>query len=79
MAESFIDITEDICPMTAVKARLAIERITSGDMLIIRLSSGEPIKNVPEMLKELGHKVINIKKEYISSYGETYLLEVIKR
>lgn len=62
-ADYFIDITQDVCPMTFVKARLQIEKMNSGEMLEIRLLGDEPLKNVPDSLTELGHRVIKIERE----------------
>lgn len=59
----FLDITEDICPMTFVKTRLLIEKMSTGEIAEIRLSAGEPLENVPESVTELGHLVLGIEKE----------------
>lgn len=57
-AEGFIDITDVVCPMTFVKAKVAIEELDDGQILEIRMNEGEPIQNVPRSLKEEGHKVL---------------------
>ena len=59
----FLDITEDICPMTFVKARLLIEKMAPGEIAEIRLTGGEPLENVPASLTELGHQVLSVKPE----------------
>jgi len=53
----FLDITQDLCPMTFVKARLQVEKMNIGEFLEIRLQGTEPLKNVPESLTELGHRI----------------------
>ena len=62
-AQYFLDITEDICPMTFVKTRLLIERMAAGEVAEIRLCAGEPLENVPESVTELGHTVLSIEPE----------------
>lgn len=59
----FLDITEDVCPMTFVKARLQIEKMKQGQFLEIRLKGADPLKNVPESLTELGHRILSVDPE----------------
>ncbi len=59
----FLDITADVCPMTFVKTRLLIEKMSSGENAEIRLIGAEPIENVPASVRELGHTVLNIEPE----------------
>ena len=42
----FLDITEDVCPMTFVKVRLQIEKMSAKETLEVRLKGTEPLKNV---------------------------------
>ena len=74
-ADYFIDITEEVCPMTFVKARLQIEKMNSGEMLVIRLLGNEPLKNVPDSLTELGHRIIKIDREHQDADLYTLLIE----
>tara|TARA_Y100000994_G_scaffold65506_1_gene53395 strand:- start:93 stop:371 length:279 start_codon:yes stop_codon:yes gene_type:complete len=62
-ADYFLDITEDVCPMTFVKVRLQIEKMADEESLEIRLRGLEPIENVPESLLELGHKIVSLDAE----------------
>lgn len=55
-----VDITDVVCPMTFVKAKVALDELEEGQILSIHLSDGEPIQNVPRSLKEEGHKVISL-------------------
>lgn len=74
-ADYFIDITQEVCPMTFVKTRLQIEKMNSGEMLEIRLLGDEPLKNVPDSLTELGHRVIKIEREREDANLYTLLIE----
>ena len=67
-ANYFLDITQDICPMTFVKTRLLIEKMSPGEIAEIRLTGGEPLENVPESVTELGHQVLSIETE-LPAYG----------
>jgi tRNA 2-thiouridine synthesizing protein A len=53
-----IDITGDICPMTFVRTRLALDRMAPGETLRVRLKGEEPLRNVPRTATEQGHEVL---------------------
>ena len=55
-----VDITDVVCPVTFVKAKVALEELDDGDILSIRLNDGEPVGNVPRSIKEEGHKVLSL-------------------
>ncbi|MBP3249483.1 MAG: sulfurtransferase TusA family protein [Ruminococcus sp.] len=55
-----IDITDAVCPVTFVRAKVALEELEVGDILSIRLNDGEPVQNVPRSIKEEGHKVLRL-------------------
>jgi tRNA 2-thiouridine synthesizing protein A len=58
VADQELDITQDTCPMTFVRARLALDRMKSGQVLRIRLRGQEPLRNVPRSAREQGHQVL---------------------
>ena len=53
-----LDITGDICPMTFVRTRLALDKMPSGQVLLVRLRGEEPRRNVPRTAADLGHAVL---------------------
>jgi len=57
-----IDLVGEVCPMNFVRAKLKLEAMSSGSVLEILLDSGEGIKNVPNSLKDEGHKVLTMEK-----------------
>ncbi len=62
-ARVFLDITHLMCPMTFVRTKLAIERMTAGQVLEVRLNEGEPLMNVPRSVGEMGHEVVSLERE----------------
>jgi tRNA 2-thiouridine synthesizing protein A len=58
-----IDITKDICPMTYVRTRLALDKMTPGQTLLVRLKGQEPLKNVPRTATEQGHEVLSLETD----------------
>ena len=57
-ADHHIDITRDICPMTFVRTRLALDRLATGQTLLVQLRGEEPRRNVPRSAVEQGHTVL---------------------
>ena len=55
-----IDITKDICPMTFVRTRLALDKMAPGETLLVRLKGEEPLRNVPRTATEQGHEVLSL-------------------
>ena len=68
-----IDITKQVCPMTFVYTKLAIEKMEAGQILEIILNDGEPLTNVPRSLTEEGHKVHSVE-----THGSNYRILVQK-
>ncbi|MDW7652182.1 MAG: sulfurtransferase TusA family protein [Bacillota bacterium] len=63
-----LDITNDACPMTFVKTKLALEMLEAGDFLEVILNAGEAVANVPRSLKNEGHKVAALQKQEDGTY-----------
>ena len=59
-ADHLIDITGDVCPITFVKTKLALEKLAPGAVLAIDLKGREPLENVPRSAREAGYKVLEI-------------------
>ena len=55
-----VDITDVVCPMTFVKAKVAIDELDDGEILAIRMNDGEPVQNVPRSMKEEGHQILKL-------------------
>ena len=58
-ADATLDITREICPMTFVRTRLALDRLAPGQTLLVLLRGDEPTRNVPATAKQLGHIVLS--------------------
>lgn len=58
-----LDITGEVCPMTFVRTRLALEKLPREASLHVRLRAGEPLKNVPRSARELGYRVSEPEEE----------------
>lgn len=55
-----VDITDKVCPMTFVKAKVSMDELEDGEVLAIRMNDGEPVQNVPRSMKEEGHKILKL-------------------
>lgn len=54
------DITNVVCPVTFVKAKVALEELDDGQVLSIRMNDGEPVQNVPRSIKDEGHQILRL-------------------
>ena len=72
--DDIVDITDKVCPLTFVKAKVAMEELEDGEVLAVRMNDGEPVQNVPRSFKEDGHKILKL---YDNEDG-TYTLLVRK-
>ena len=57
-----ISLIGEVCPMTFVKTKLALEKISSGERIKVIYDSIEAKTNVPKSLEELNYKIIEISK-----------------
>lgn len=57
MTTTTLDVTDKLCPMTWLAAKLALERLEPGDVLQVRCAPGEALENVPRSARDAGHDV----------------------
>ena len=57
-----IDIRGLVCPMTFVKAKLAIEVIEPGEVLEVLLDYEEASRSIPKSMKDHDHEVLGVEK-----------------
>ena len=53
-----LNITKEHCPMTFVKTKVQLSKMSPGDQVEVILREGEPLENVPRSAVELGHKIL---------------------
>lgn len=78
-ADHYLDITDEICPMTFVKTKLLIERMNVGEVADVRLQGHEPLNNVPRSVKEFGHEVLSLEPEESGSAEDSIHRLVIRK
>lgn len=69
-----VDITDKVCPLTFVKAKVSLDELDDGQILAIRMNDGEPVQNVPRSIKEEGHQILKL----VDNEDGTYTLYVRK-
>jgi TusA-related sulfurtransferase len=57
-----IDIRGFVCPITFVKAKLAIESMEEGEVLEILLDYEEASRSIPKSMEEHGHRALSVEK-----------------
>lgn len=63
-----VDITDVVCPVTFVKAKVALEELDDGQILAICMNDGEPVQNVPRSIKEEGHQILKLNANEDGTY-----------
>ncbi|MCD8110444.1 MAG: sulfurtransferase TusA family protein [Clostridiales bacterium] len=63
-----VNITDVVCPVTFVKAKVALEELDEGQILSIHMNDGEPVQNVPRSIKEEGHQILKLLKNEDDTY-----------
>jgi len=78
-ADYFLDITNDVCPMTFVRTKLMIENMKPGQTAQVRLKNTEPLENVPRSVREIGHEVVSLVPEDPNGVADGVHLLVIRK
>ena len=67
-----VDITDVVCPMTFVKAKVAMEEIEVGQVLAVTMNDGEPVQNVPRSFKEEGQQILKLIDNENGTYEQDF-------
>lgn len=59
-ADAQVDITDKVCPLTFVKAKVSLDELEDGEVLAVCMNDGEPVQNVPRSMKEEGHQILKL-------------------
>jgi len=55
-----LDIRGVVCPITFVKTKLALERMTTGEVIRVVVDAASAADNVPRSLDREGHTVLSV-------------------
>ena len=75
----FLDITQEICPMTFVRTKLLIESMQPGQVAEIRLKGLEPLENVPRSVRDYGHDIISLRAETAGQIADPIHRLILKK
>lgn len=75
----YLDISDEVCPITFVKTKLLLERVEPGRRVKIRLKGAEPRENVPRSVEEMGHRILACTPESGEEDDGFYILEIETR
>ena len=67
-ADETVDITDKVCPLTFVKAKVTLDELDDGEVLAIRMNDGEPVQNVPRSIKEEEHQILKLEDNEEGTY-----------
>ena len=54
-----LDLRGVICPYNFVKTKLKLETMEEGQILAVLLDAGDPIRNVPQSVRNEGHTILS--------------------
>jgi len=74
-----LDITTEVCPLTFVRTKLLLERMTPGQTAAVRLKGAEPLDNVPRSVKEHGHTILSLEPETLEASADSIYRLVIRK
>jgi len=57
VAEIKLDCMGEACPLPLVKAQKKLEKMASGDVLVVSIDHSCAMKNIPDWAREAGHNV----------------------
>ena len=63
IASKYLDLKSVPCPLNVVKIKLALEKLSKNEQLIVELDKGEPEEMVLSNLKEMGLLFQQIKED----------------
>tara|TARA_Y100001933_G_C18665103_1_gene424453 strand:+ start:270 stop:506 length:237 start_codon:yes stop_codon:yes gene_type:complete len=62
LESKFVDLKSVPCPLNVVKCKLALEKLTKEDILLVDLDRGEPEIMVKRTLEKMGYIVRTVKE-----------------
>ncbi|PHS79250.1 MAG: SirA protein [Rhodospirillaceae bacterium] len=66
----YLDITNDVCPLTFVRITLLLERMSAGETAEVHLQGEIPLENAPRSIREVGETVLSM--ERLDPDGDEY-------
>lgn len=69
----FIDLTTLRCPLVLVKVKLALNKLSSDDVLCVSLSDTGSRQDVPRFLKKVGYRYSEVRND-----DRVLILEIAK-
>jgi TusA-related sulfurtransferase len=61
-ADQVLDLSDEVCPYTFVKSKLALQGLDSGQVLQVHVGNSESASNVPRSMESEGHEVLSVEQ-----------------
>ena len=74
----YLDITNEVCPLTFVRTKLLIERMAPGQTALVLLRGAEPLSNVPRAVAQQGHELLELQPVAEPAEGAVHRLRFRK-
>ena len=73
----FLDITKEVCPITFVKVRLQIEKMSANEVLEVSLQGEESVESIPDSIRELGHTILAMDLDPLSDKASPPIYRIL--
>ena len=73
MAETILDLTGLKCPLPALKTRKALQKLASGDRLVVTCTDPLASIDIPNLIRETGDRI-----EEQSASGDKLVFRILK-
>jgi len=60
MSTYTLNVTREHCPMTFVRTKIQLSKLSEGDILEVLVNKGEPLDNIPSSAIEQGYRVLSV-------------------
>ena len=78
-ARLFLDITNDVCPLTLVRGKLLVERMRPGQRATIDDGSGDSMKSIVATLGRTKHAIVREVRERKTDGKSIFEIDIEKR
>lgn len=74
----YLDVSEELCPMTFVRIKVLLDAMTPGQIAMIVIGPGEALNNVPSSLAEQGIAIEEFTPVEVGDVGGKHRLIIVK-
>ncbi len=62
MAEIIVDVKDETCPVPLVEVRKALNKASTGDLIVVTGTHSASKKEIPMAAKDMGYEIVEIQE-----------------